>query len=46
LWCKSPHTNTHIHYGNDLKLFFAWANKPPAAIFLAVDPNVFLAGLI
>ena len=29
---KSPHTTTHIHYINDLKLFFAWANKPPAAI--------------
>ncbi len=29
---KSPHTTTHIHYTNDLKLFFAWANKPPKAI--------------
>ncbi len=32
LRCKSPHTSTHIHYGNDLKLFFTWANKPPAVI--------------
>jgi len=29
---KSPHTTTPIHYVNDLKLFFAWANKPPSAI--------------
>ncbi len=35
LWCKSPHTSTHIHYSNDLKLFFVWANKPPAAITIS-----------
>jgi site-specific recombinase XerD len=29
---KSPHASTHIHYSNDLKLFFAWADKPPAEI--------------
>lgn len=29
---KSPHTTTHIHYVNDLQLFFAWANKPPSVI--------------
>jgi len=29
---KSPHATTPIHYVSDLKLFFAWANKPPAAI--------------
>ena len=29
---RSPHTSTHIHYTNDLKLFFAWADKPPTAI--------------
>jgi site-specific recombinase XerC len=29
---KSPHTTTHLHYTNDLNLFFAWANKPPPAI--------------
>jgi site-specific recombinase XerD len=32
---KSPHATTHIHYTNDLKLFFAWANKPPDAITVA-----------
>jgi site-specific recombinase XerD len=29
---KSPHTTTPLHYVNDLKLFFDWVNKPPAAI--------------
>lgn len=24
---KAPHTTTHIHYVNDLKLFFDWANS-------------------
>ncbi len=32
LRCQSPHASTHIHYSNDLKLFFAWANKSPVAI--------------
>jgi site-specific recombinase XerD len=32
LRCKNPHTSTHIHYGNDLELFFAWVNKSLAAI--------------
>ena len=31
LRCKSPHTSTHRHYTSDLKLFFTWANQPPAA---------------
>jgi site-specific recombinase XerC len=31
---KRPHTSTHWHYTNDLKLFFAWADKPPDAITL------------
>lgn len=31
---KSPHASTHIHYVNDLELFFAWADKPPADITL------------
>jgi site-specific recombinase XerD len=31
---KSPHTTTQIHYLSDLKLFFAWADKPPQAITL------------
>lgn len=41
LRCKNPHTSTYVHYGNDLKLFFIWANKPPAAIFLTVGTNIF-----
>jgi site-specific recombinase XerC len=31
---KSPQASTHVHYTNDLKLFFAWADKPPDAITL------------
>jgi site-specific recombinase XerD len=31
---RSPHAATPIHYLNDLKLFFAWAGKPPTAITL------------
>jgi site-specific recombinase XerD len=31
---KQPDTSTHRHYTNDLELFFAWADKPPAAITL------------
>ncbi len=31
---KSPHTTTHVHYTSDLKLFFAWVDKPPMAITL------------
>jgi site-specific recombinase XerD len=31
---RSPHAATPIHYLNDLKLFFAWAGKSPAAITL------------
>ncbi len=26
---KAPNASTHIHYTNDLKLFFAWLDKPP-----------------
>lgn len=29
---RSPHASTHLHYSNDLKLFFAWSNLPVAAI--------------
>ncbi len=39
---KSPHTTTHIHYTNDLKLFFDWANKPPSAITVR-DMDAFIA---
>lgn len=31
---KNPHATTRVHYLNDLKLFFAWAGKPPNAITL------------
>jgi site-specific recombinase XerD len=31
---RSPHPTTPVHYLNDLKLFFAWAGKPPSAITL------------
>jgi site-specific recombinase XerD len=31
---RSPHATTQIHYLSDLKLFFAWADKPPQAITL------------
>jgi site-specific recombinase XerD len=26
---KAPHSSTHIHYTNDLSLFFTWLQKPP-----------------
>jgi len=29
---RSPEATTHVHYTNDLELFFAWADKPPTAI--------------
>ena len=32
---KAPHTSTHLHYTNDLQLFFAWVDKPPEAIKVA-----------
>jgi site-specific recombinase XerD len=31
---KSPHTTTHIHYTNDLRLFFEWIDKLPNAVTL------------
>jgi site-specific recombinase XerD len=31
---RSPHATTHIHYTNDLQLFFTWADKSPSAITL------------
>jgi len=31
---RSPHATTHIHYTNDLKLFFTWADKSPSAIII------------
>jgi len=32
---QHPRTTTHLHYTNDLRLFFAWTNKPPAEITLS-----------
>jgi site-specific recombinase XerD len=29
---RSPNASTHIHYKNDLNLFFKWADKSPAGI--------------
>jgi site-specific recombinase XerD len=31
---KNPQSATQVHYLSDLKLFFAWAKKPPPAITL------------
>jgi len=43
---RSPHATTPIHYTNDLKLFFAWAGKPPTAITLHdVDAYIPTGGL-
>jgi site-specific recombinase XerC len=39
---KAPHSSTAIHYTNDLELFFAWADKPPAAIQVT-DVDAFIA---
>ncbi len=38
---KSPHTSTVVHYTNDLKLFFAWIDKPPDQITLR-DVDAFI----
>lgn len=29
---KAPYASTHIHYTNDLLLFFAWLQKPPGDV--------------
>jgi site-specific recombinase XerD len=29
---KAPHASTHIHYTNDLELFFAWLHKLPEEV--------------
>jgi site-specific recombinase XerD len=29
---KRPQTTTHVHYVSDVRLFFAWASKPPGEI--------------
>jgi integrase/recombinase XerC len=34
LRCQSPQATTHIYYSSDVKLFFAWAGKPPVSITL------------
>jgi site-specific recombinase XerD len=38
---KYPNTSTSIHYLNDLKLFFAWLNKPVAQVSLR-DIDVYI----
>ncbi|MBE7549479.1 MAG: tyrosine-type recombinase/integrase [Anaerolineales bacterium] len=35
LWRQRRHTSTHRHYASDLRLFFAWVNKPLAAITIS-----------
>jgi site-specific recombinase XerD len=35
LWRQSPHTSTRRHYTSDLRLFFAWVDKLPAAITIS-----------
>ena len=43
---RSPHAATPIHYLNDLKFFFAWAGKSPAAITLHdIDAYIPIGGL-
>ncbi len=29
---KAPYASTHLHYTNDLELFFSWVRKPPNAV--------------
>ena len=29
---KAPRASTHIHYTNDLEIFFAWLKKPPSDV--------------
>ncbi len=38
---KYPHTSTAIHYLSDLRLFFAWLNKPPGDVTLR-DVDAFI----
>ena len=38
---KSPHTTTRVHYTSDVRIFFAWADKPPTAITVR-DVDAFL----
>lgn len=42
LWRQRRHTSTHRHYTSDLRLFFAWAGKPPAAITIS-DVDAYIA---
>jgi len=34
LRCRGPQATTHVHYTSDVRLFFAWVDKLPAAINL------------
>jgi site-specific recombinase XerD len=38
---KAPHASTHIHYTNDLELFFNWVHKPPDFVKVQ-DIDVFI----
>ncbi len=42
LRCKKPHSSTHIHYASDLRLFFAWVDKPPAEVTVS-DVDAYIA---
>jgi site-specific recombinase XerC len=38
---KAPYASTHIHYINDLELFFAWVNKSPNFVIVR-DVDTFI----
>jgi len=42
LRCRSPHATTPVHYTSDVRLFFAWVEKPPDAIALR-DVDAYIA---
>jgi len=42
LRCRNPHATTHVHYTSDVKLFFDWVAKPPAAVTLR-DVDAYVA---
>jgi integrase/recombinase XerC len=42
LRCRSPHATTHVHYTSDVRLFFDWVAKPPAAVTLR-DVDAYVA---
>ena len=42
LRCRSPHATTHVHYTSDVRLFFAWVDRPPDAMTLH-DVDAYIA---